>query len=549
MIGKDIFSNLQNDKEYQEWFQQIMTEGRNYESPFGVNPYVSGTPSAQDISNSYMMTKQRRPFVIEYYENSTDSKPKSITMYINPERLTISNNKIIGKQITRGGIFYHHYGADHSIMSLTGSTGLSGMAGIKQLEEIYYASGTLLRYKNYTPTQIYGSVSNFNVIDYTNPISVIDKVRTANYSNDMITDIQQKMYDQNKDSLDKNTLYNCIEILEIYKNNENLNRLVNNTLKKISNDMLAWEAAGNLDYRGLNQKIIDSLRKDFPTLSDKIITGISHELSIAKKYEDEPLLDKTRSLNDETNINTLPRTLQFKTMRNNALMEHIKNIKDFENRDKQIRDLLRSGLINLTEDMKDEWLPRQLIIYFENRAYVGHFESFTYNRDSKTNLINYEMKYVITKQYEFNNLNEPFSDLLKNNNNNSGGIVVNPVNPPSTNSNTSKPNGNLYIVKAGDNLESISKQFYGTIDYWSDIYAANVNTIDDPDWIYPGMQLTIPEYSKTIRHWVVQEGDSLWSIAARFYSDSNQWKRIYDVNPHIKNPNYIYPGDVLKILL
>ena len=549
MIGKDIFSNLQNDKEYQEWFQQIMTEGRNYESPFGVNPYVSGTPSAQDISNSYMMTKQRRPFVIEYYENSTDSKPKSITMYINPERLTISNNKIIGKQITRGGIFYHHYGADHSIMSLTGSTGLSGMAGIKQLEEIYYASGTLLRYKNYTPTQIYGSVSNFNVIDYTNPISVIDKVRTANYSNDMITDIQQKMYDQNKDSLDKNTLYNCIEILEIYKNNENLNRLVNNTLKKISNDMLAWEAAGNLDYRGLNQKIIDSLRKDFPTLSDKIITGIAHELSIAKKYEDEPLLDKTRSLNDETSINTLPRTLQFKTMRNNALMEHIKNIKDFENRDKQIRDLLRSGLINLTEDMKDEWLPRQLIIYFENRAYVGHFESFTYNRDSKTNLINYEMKYVITKQYEFNNLNEPFSDLLKNNNNNSGGIVVNPVNPPSTNSNTSKPNGNLYIVKAGDNLESISKQFYGTIDYWSDIYAANVNTIDDPDWIYPGMQLTIPEYSKTIRHWVVQEGDSLWSIAARFYSDSNQWKRIYDVNPHIKNPNYIYPGDVLKILL
>lgn len=548
MIGKDIFSNLQNEKEYQEWFQQVMTEGRNYESPFGVNPYVSGTPSAQDISNSYMLTKQRRPFVIEYYENSIDSKPKSVTMYINPERLTISNNKIIGKQITRGGIFYHHYGADHSMMSLTGSTGLSGMAGIKQLEEIYYASGTLLRYKNYTPTQIYGSVSNFNVIDYTNPISVIDKVRTANYSNDMITDIQQKMSDQNEDSLDKNTLYNCIELLEIYKNNENLNKLINNTLKKISNDMIIWESAGNLDYRALNQKIIDSLRKDFPTLSDKIVTGIAHELSIAKKYEDEPLIDRNRALNDETNINTLPRTFQFRSMRNKSLMEHIKKIKEFENRDKRIRDILKSGLINLTEDMKDEWLPRQLIIYFENRAYVGHFESFSYNRDSKTNLINYEMKYVITKQYEFNNLNEPFSDLSKNNSN-SAGIVVNPVPPSNTNSNNSKPNGNLYTVKTGDNLESISKQFYGTIDYWSDIYAANVDKIDDPNWIYPGTQLVIPEYSKTIRHWVVQEGDSLWSIAGRFYGDSNQWKRIYDVNPHIKNPSLIYPGDVLKILL
>lgn len=555
MIGKDIFSNLQNDTQYKEWFQQVVTNGRDYESPFGAKS-TNGTPSAQEISNSYMLMKQRRPFVIEFYERSSDTKPKSVTMYINPERLSISNSKIIGKQITRGGIFYHHYGSDHSVMTLAGTTGLSGMAGIKQLEEIYYASGTLLRYKNYTPTQIYGSVSNFNVIDYSSPISVLDKVRTSNYSNEMISSIQSKMYEEgSNNTLNKNTLDNCIEILNIYKNNETLNRLVNDTLISISNDIETWNANGKLDYRSLNQKIIDSLRKEFPTMDDKIITSIAHELSISKRYEDETLLDKTRILNNETNINTLPRTLQLKTMRDNALMTHIKKIKDFENRDKQIRDLLRSGLINITEDMKDEWLPRQLIIYFENRAYIGHFENFSYSRDSKINLINYEMRYVITKQYEFNNLSTGITKPVDTNNNsssnssNNSGIVVTPK-PPASSSNSNKvTNSKLYTVKSGDTLEGISKQFYGTIDYWSDIYAANVTQIDDPNLIYVGMKLKIPEYSKTVRYWVVRSGDTLWSIASRFYGDANQWKRIYDVNPDIKNANLIYPKQVLKILL
>lgn len=553
MLGKEIFSNLQNDKQYQEWFQQVTTNGRDYESPFGVQT-SNGLPSAQEISNSYMLMKQRRPFVIEFYEKSSDKNPKSITMYINPERLSISNNKIIGKQITRGGIFYHHYGADHSVMTLSGTTGMSGMAGIKQLEEIYYASGTLLRYKNYTPTQIYGSVSNFDVIDYTSPTAVLDKVRSSNYSTEYISNIQSKMYSENENFINDNMINNCCQILDIYMNNEQLNKLVRDTLSKISNDIIVWKSSGNLTYRGLNQKIIDSLRKEFPTLSEKIITNIAHEMSIGQRYDTEPLNDRNRTLNDETSITTIPKVVQLTNMKNTALMDYIKKIKEFENRDKQIRDLLRSGLINVTEDMKDEWLPRQLIIYFENRAYIGHFESFNYSRDSKTNLINYEMRYIVTKQYEFNNGQKVSSNTTTQNSTNSqtqtkpnSGIVVSK--PTTNNSNNSNNKSNSYTVKAGDTLQGISKQFYGTIDYWSDLYAANIKIIDDPNLIYPGQVLTIPEYSKTIRYWVVQKNDTLSSIAARFYGNANQWKRIYDVNPDIKNPDLIYPKQILKIVL
>jgi hypothetical protein len=47
---------------------------------------------------------------------------------------------------------------------------------------------------------------------------------------------------------------------------------------------------------------------------------------------------------------------------------------------------------------KDEWAPRRVIMYFENRAYIGHFESFGYRRVADTPLINYDLKFVAEKQ-------------------------------------------------------------------------------------------------------------------------------------------------------
>ena len=48
--------------------------------------------------------------------------------------------------------------------------------------------------------------------------------------------------------------------------------------------------------------------------------------------------------------------------------------------------------------------------------------------------------------------------------------------------------------------------------------------------------------------YTVAPGDSLSKIAKRFYSDANQWRKIYDANrDQIKNPDLIQPGQKLKI--
>src|SRR5262249_34985798 len=50
-----------------------------------------------------------------------------------------------------------------------------------------------------------------------------------------------------------------------------------------------------------------------------------------------------------------------------------------------------------------------------------------------------------------------------------------------------------YVVKPGDSLSKISKEFYGSANQYMKIFEANKDQLSDPDKIKPGMELNIPQ--------------------------------------------------------
>lgn len=109
---------------------------------------------------------------------------------------------------------------------------------------------------------------------------------------------------------------------------------------------------------------------------------------------------------------------------------------------------------------------------------------------------------------------------------------------------TPTPSGEtIYVVVKGDTLSRIAS-LYGTT-YQK---LAEYNGIANPNLIYPGQHIRIPEASGKVETitYVVKPGDNLSKIAKAY---NTSWRKIYEDNKDVigKNPNLIYVGQKLII--
>ena len=117
-----------------------------------------------------------------------------------------------------------------------------------------------------------------------------------------------------------------------------------------------------------------------------------------------------------------------------------------------------------------------------------------------------------------------------------GGSVSNKATAPIANNGST----NSYVVKSGDTLSGIASR-YGM----STSALASLNGISNANLIYPGQVLKVSGSSNgsSATTYMVKSGDSLSGIASRYGTTVSSLASLNGIS----NPNWIYPGQVLKI--
>ena len=113
---------------------------------------------------------------------------------------------------------------------------------------------------------------------------------------------------------------------------------------------------------------------------------------------------------------------------------------------------------------------------------------------------------------------------------------ISPTPPP-----TPEPPKNdyiTYVIQPGDTLSEIAQHYGTTVQT-----LAELNGISNPNLIYSGTTLRVPENSSGANYYQIQPGDTLSEIAARF---GTSVRTLAALN-HITDPNLIYAGTVIRI--
>lgn len=121
-----------------------------------------------------------------------------------------------------------------------------------------------------------------------------------------------------------------------------------------------------------------------------------------------------------------------------------------------------------------------------------------------------------------------------------------------------QPAAVFYTVTKTDTLGKIAKAQYGDAMKYPVIFEANKPMLTDPDKIYPGQVLRIPQvegtYSASVQsgatasNYTVKSGDTLGKIAKEMYGDASKYQAIYEANTDkLTSPDAIRVGQVLNI--
>lgn len=455
----------------QTLIQQINNSSiiKNVDSIWDNNDASNKYYDAQKIADKYSKLKERKPMVFEYKKDK--STWTSITMYINPERLAVRNIKVKGKAITRGGIFYHHWGDDSPILTLSGTTGLSGMKGIEVLEDIYYASGTLLKYQKFGPEKYKQRTGQQSKeLNLNSPTSIITAARgqaTQNQRQELQTLVDKDIlksqkweeYKKNQQRIDqlvaegKSDSTSTINLLKLLQENYEVTygfptgkytQLAQMTLPGLEKEIYNLKKLSSVTLKNFNElqmleKNLDNIRKAELELDTTIENSNSKTMSVNnyknlalttfKKYLSTMSSDVLAAIVSQkaeyfksgigdvriySNISEIYATttpiplsedlvgkmIRLSEEKQAALDSLLAETSKLEvNEKKYYNDLKNNAFDELTDEINDEWKPRQIFIYYENRAYVGHFDSFSYSRDAMNPLlIKYEIAITLTKQ-------------------------------------------------------------------------------------------------------------------------------------------------------
>lgn len=118
----------------------------------------------------------------------------------------------------------------------------------------------------------------------------------------------------------------------------------------------------------------------------------------------------------------------------------------------------------------------------------------------------------------------------------------------------------VYTIKPGDNLWSISENFYKDGYKWLEI--ARANKLENPSLIHAGNKLTMPKVIQVVspkatdnitknnaitgNTYTIKPGDNLWDISVRAYGDGYRWPELAKVN-NISIPDLIYSDNILTL--